>query len=144
MPNRQMTMFKIGCYLAFLSAAAHMLGHISGPQPPTNDAERQLLDLATNYKYAMPAGSPRSLMDFMNGFSLIFAVALALSGGLGLIVARRGREDGLLMASVARALAAAYVVFLAISLNYFFIVPTICLAAVMVCFAMASVRPPAG
>jgi len=140
MSKSQLTLFKMGCYFAFITAALHMFGHLSGPQLPTNDTERQLLDLMTNYKYAMPAGPGRSPMDFMNGFSLLFSLMTALTGGLGLIIARRAGDDVLLMLGTSRALAGAYVVSLAISLTYFFIVPTICLAAIATCFAIASVR----
>ena len=142
MPNRQRLVFTIGCYLAFLTAALHMVGHLSGPQAPTNETERQLLELATTYAFPMPAGQTRTMMNFTNGFSLVFSLMLALSGGLGLIVMRRS-DDLTLLLSTARALAGAYVVMLAISLTYFFIIPTICIAAIALCFSMASVRPPA-
>jgi hypothetical protein len=142
MPNRQRIVFTIGCYLAFLTAALHMVGHVSGPQAAANDTERQLLDLMTTYALALPGVEGRTMMDLMNGFSLIFSVMLALSAGLGLIVLRRSDDLPQLLAT-ARALAAAYGVMLAISLTHFFIIPTICLAAIALCFAMASVRPPA-
>lgn len=142
MPRRQLAVLKIGCYLAFLSAALHMAGHLMGPQPPANDTERQLLDLMTTYRFAMPGGSTRSMMEFMNGFSLALALFLSTMGGVGVIVAKRAAEDQVLMLGIARTLAAASAVLLVISLTHFFIVPTICLAACAVCFAMASVRAP--
>lgn len=143
MPRRQLTVFRIGCYLAFLTAALHLVGHLSGPQPPANDTERQIVQLMTDYRFAMPGGGSRSMMDFMNGFSLTFGLFVATMGGVGLIVARRGTDDPVLMLGAARALAGSTAVLLVISLTHFFIVPTICIAAVAVCFAMASVRPPA-
>ena len=143
MPRRQLTVFRIGCYLAFLTAAFHMVGHLSGPQAPANDTGRQIVQLMTDYRFAMPGGGDRSMMEFMNGFSLTFALFLGTMGGVGLIVARRGADDSTLMLGVARALAGATAVLLVISLTHFFIVPTICVAAVALCFGMASVRPPA-
>jgi hypothetical protein len=140
MTRRQMVLFKIGCWVAIATAAAHMAGQLAGPPPPANDTERTLLDLATNYRIAMPGGSERSLMDFLSGFSLTFAVFTALIGGTGLIVAKRGREDAVLMQGVARANALAGLVLLAIALTHFFIVPTIFIAAMTLCFAVAAVR----
>jgi hypothetical protein len=139
------TAFKIGCYLAFFAAALHMVGaHIvpafSPPPVPANDTERQLLDLTSNYKLALP-GAMRSTKDLMDGFSLIFALMLALTGGLGLIVARRSANDPLLLVAAARALAAAYIVGVIISLEYFFLVPTICMGSIAVAFTIASLAP---
>jgi hypothetical protein len=135
----QPTVLKIACYLAFATSALHMVGHLAGSQaPPANDTERQLLELATNYRFPMPAGQTRSFMEFMNGFSLMFSVFLATTGGLGLMVARRGLADQPLMTAVARMLTAAYAVSTVISITHFFIIPTACLAIVTVAFAWAS------
>ena len=133
------TFFKIGCYLAFFTAALHMAGaHLTPPAPPANDTERQLTELATNYKSTLPGGAQRSMMDFVNGFSLLMSLNLALTGGLGLIVARRAAGDALLMAATSRALAAGYMVALVISLYHFFLVPTLCFGATAFCFTVAS------
>jgi hypothetical protein len=141
-PRRQVAIFRIGCYLAFVAAALHMVGHLQGPQPPANDTERQLIELATTYRIQMPGGGARSYMEFLNGFSLTLALFLATLGGVGLMVARRSSDDPALMLAIARTLAAASVVLLVISLTHFFIIPTICIASFAVCFATASVRPP--
>jgi len=142
MARRQIIIFTIGCWAAIATAALHLVGHVSGPAPATDEAGRQLLELATNYKHLMPGGSERSLMDFLNGFSLSFSVFLALIGGLGLIVVKRGHGDGTLMMAVARAIALASLVLLVISLTHWFIVPSLLLALVAVCFLTAGVRPP--
>ncbi len=142
MPHRQLTIFTIGCWVAIITAAVHLVGQVSGPTPPANDTERQLLELATNYRMAMPGGDERSLMDFLNGFSLSFSVSLALIGGLGLVVRKRGRDDGPLMLAVARAIAGAGVVLVVISLTYWFIIPSLMLALMTFCFLFAAVQPP--
>jgi hypothetical protein len=141
-PRRQLTIFTIGCWVAIITAAVHLAGHVSGPAEPANDLERQLTELATTYRKPMTGGSARSLMDFMNGFSLAFSVFLAMIGGVGLVVRKRCHEDGAAMLAVARALAGGGVVLVAISLSYWFIVPSIFLALMTVCFAFAAVRPP--
>lgn len=144
MPRRQLMVFRIGCIAALLTAALHMAGHLAGPPPPANDSERQLLDLATNYKFLWPGGASRSLLDFQSGFSLTFATLLATIGGVGLVVMKRGSSDPLLMLGVARVFALGSAVLLVISLTYFFIIPTTCIALVAVCFAISSVAAPDG
>ena len=62
--------------------------------------------------------------------------------GLGLIVMRRS-DDLMLMLSTARALAGAYVVMLAISLTYFFIIPTIIFLTIVTRLDEAVERPRA-
>jgi hypothetical protein len=125
--------------MAFVTAVVHMVGHIAGPQPPANDTERQLLDLATTYHYRLPGGASRSLMNFLDGFSLTFAVFVTALGAIGLAVARRGSDDPLLMMAVARAITVACLAVTLISLWYFFIVPALFVAVVTLCFAFASV-----
>jgi hypothetical protein len=142
MPRRQLTIFIIGCWVAVITGVVHLAGHLSGPMPPANETEEQLFDLATTYRMTMPGGDERSLMDFLSGFSLSFSVFLALVGGVGLIVQKRGRDDLTLMLAVARAFAAAGVVLVAISLTHWFIVPSMMLALMTFCFLFAAVRPP--
>jgi hypothetical protein len=142
MPRRQLVVFTIGCWVTIATALLHLAGHLSGPAEPLDETGRQMLDLATNYRTPMPGGSSRSLMDFTTGLSLTMSVLLALTGGLGLIIRKRAGDDGPLMIAAARSMAAASVVMVVISLTYWFIVPSVCLAAMAVCFLVASVRPP--
>jgi len=142
MPPRQLFLFRFGCWAAIVSALVHLVGHVAGPAAPTNDTERQLLDLATHYRYALPGGSMRSLMDFMNGFGLMFALQLATMGVAGLVVAKRAHQDGPLMRAVARTFAVCGAVLLVLSLRYFFLVPSMLLSTVALCFFMAAVSPP--
>ena len=135
--------FKIGCLAAVFTAVVHLIGHLVGPRPPANDTERELVQLATSYEFDLPGGTGRTLMEFHDGFSLIFAVLLAALGGLGYIVQKRGKDDAVLMSAVARTLAAASAVVLVITLTHFFIIPTLFMALITVCFALASVRAPA-
>ena len=142
MPPRQLFMFTIGCWVTIGTAALHLVGHLAGPQTPTNDTERQLLELATNYRYMLPGGTERSLMDFVDGFSLMLPVLLAAIGAAGIVVRKRGSHDIALMLGVARTCAVTSVVLLGLSLLKFFIVPTMCFAAMASCFLTASIAPP--
>jgi hypothetical protein len=142
MPRRQEMVFRIGCIAALLTAALHMVGHLSGPSAPANATERQLLDLMTSYRFPFPGGAHRSLLEFQTGFSLVFALFLATVGGAGLVVRRRAAEDPALVLAVSRVFAMSMAVLLVISLTHFFIIPTMCIALVAVCFAIASVAAP--
>jgi hypothetical protein len=144
MTNLQRRAFQTGCYVAFATAAIHMVGAILTPQPPpVDDTHRQLLDLATTYKLQLPGGPNRTLMELTDGFSLVYSLMLALTGGLGLIVLRRAANDDLLFLATARALAGGYLVMLAISVAYFFLIPTSLTAVIALSFLIAAFGRPA-
>ena len=137
-----MRAFRIGCYLAFFTAALHMVGaHLMPPPAPTTDAERQMLELMQTTALNLPGAPTHTMYDLMQGFSLLMSLNLALAGGLGLIIARRAAGDTLLLSAAARTLAGANIVALVISLMHFFIVPTLCTAAIALAFTIASFRP---
>ena len=135
--------FKLGCLAAVLTAMVHLAAHMLGPQPPVDDTEREVMRLVATHEFPFPGGSQRTLMDLMDGFSLTYAVLLATVGGIGYVVQKRSRDDAILMTALSRTLAAACAVMLVISLTHFFIVPTLFIALMTVCFALASVRAPA-
>lgn len=134
MSRRRRLFFKAGCWTALVTAAVHLLGHLSGPQPPANDTERQLVQLFETYRFALPGGG-RTLAEFMAGFSLTFSTALAMFGGTNLLVVRRCPDDQPLMRMLTLLALAFSVTVLVISLTHFFIVPTLFLAIVALCFA---------
>ena len=139
MTTLQRRAFQTGCYVAFGTAALHMIGAVLSPQPPpVDDTHRQLLELATTYKLQLPGGPNRTLMELTDGFSLFYSLMLALTGGLGVIVLRRAANDDVLFLATARALAGGYVVLLAISVTYFFVIPTSLTAVAALAFAIAA------
>ena len=142
MPPRQLMVFRIGCIATLLTAAVHLVAHVSGGLKPGNDTETKVLELATSYKFALPGGAHRSLMDFDAGYSLSFAMLIGTMGVTGLVVLKRGREDRQLMLGVARTFALASFVLSIIALTHFFIVPAMCLVLMWVCFAISSVASP--
>jgi hypothetical protein len=143
MPRRQLLAFQIGCWVTILTAVIHLAGIVfSGDMQGTTPDEVELLRLATTVRIEMPGGQQRTLMDFMSGFSLHFALSLALWGGLGLIVQRRGRDDDALMYAVARAMAGAAAALLVICLTYFFLIPSLFVALMAISFAISAVRAP--
>jgi hypothetical protein len=117
MPPRQVWIFQFGCWAAIVTAVVHAVVGIGMPSTPTSD---QALNLA-------------------------FAVGFGAIGAIGLIVATRGQADPLLMYGVAQRAAVASAALLALSIFYLFvvfIVPTLFIAAVTTCFAVAAVKAP--
>jgi hypothetical protein len=144
MPRRQVWFFRFGSWSAIVSGAACLAAHVLGLLLPAGAAERAALGPAAVHQLTMPGGAARSLLDLVDGGALAVALLLAAIGGIGLIVAKRGRADVVLMSAVARAVAVAAVGLLVISLTKFFIVPTLFIAVVATCFLVASVEAPAG
>jgi hypothetical protein len=141
-PFRQVTFFRIGCWASIVTAVAHFAGHLFGAAEPANDTENTLIRLATTYEFEFPDGARRTLMDLMDGMSLSFVVLLVVMGGIGLIVAKRGQTDGPLMTAAARVMAVGSIVLLVISLNHWFLTPSLLIAVMAFAFAFAAVRPP--
>ena len=100
---------------------------------PANDTERQLLDLMTNYKFNL-LGSLRSMYDLMRGFSTVFMLSALVLGVLALLLSG---ERAALLKRVAAVTTVWLVLVTAISLHYFFIVPTSFLAVALLLFALA-------
>jgi hypothetical protein len=142
MPFRQVTMFRIGCWMAIVTAAVHLAGHLLGAAEPANDTEDTLITLATTYQFTFPDGAERTLMDLMDGMSLAFVLLMTVLGVAGLQVAKHGQEHGALMASAARVMAAGSVLLLVISLVYWFLMPSLLIAMMTFAFAFAAVKAP--
>lgn len=135
--------FNVGCYVAILTAVIHMAGAVLAPQPPpADDTHRQLMELASTYKIQLPGGPNRTLMELNSGFSLVYSLMLALTGGLGLIIARRSANDPVLFTAAARALAGGYIVMFVISVAYFFVIPTVLGAMTAAAFTAAALVKP--
>ncbi|HYN09187.1 MAG TPA: hypothetical protein VES67_17530 [Vicinamibacterales bacterium] len=138
MRERQLRFFTFGCWAAAITAVVHLLGFVSGGLQPANDTEDALLDTARNYQFLLPGGTRRSLMDLMDGFSLSFALFLATIAGVGFLISRRGVDDPILMRAATRALAAFSLVLFVISLWYWFLIPTLFIAAMALGFVLAA------
>jgi len=130
-------LFKAGAVWLLLVGLVHGISLVEKLEP-TNDTERQLLDLMTNYKFNL-LGSFRSMDDLMRGFSIIFMLSAIGIGALALLLSG---ERTALLKRVALAITAWLVLVTAVSLHYFFIVPTSFLALGLVLFAMASLKLP--
>ena len=108
-------------------------------QVPTNDTERQLLDLMSHYKFNV-MGSMRSMADLLQGFSAAFMLAALGMGVMDLAVAR---ERAGLLKRVALVNVIWLATMVAVSLRYFFAAPTTSLSLVLVIFLLAWWQLPA-
>jgi hypothetical protein len=131
-------MFKTGAVVLVLVGLVHSLS-LFEKLVPANDTERQLLDLIDNYKFNL-MGSARSMADLMNGFSVSFMVAAL---GLGVLDLLLSRERAGLLKRVALINTIWLAAMTAVSLHYFFAVPTSFLAAALLIFALAWLKLPA-
>jgi len=130
--------FTAGGVFLLIIGAVHSLSLIK-PLAAANDTERQLLDLMTNYKFDL-AGSPRSMLMLLNGFSISFMLAALGFGALDLAVAK---ERAGLLKRVALINVLWLGTMLAVSLRYFFIVPTTFLSIALLLFLIAWFALPA-
>ena len=85
-------------------------------------------------------GSARSMADLMRGFSVSFMVAAL---GLGVLDLLLSRERPGLLKRVALINTIWLAAMTAVSLHYFFVVPTSFLAAALLIFALAWLKLPA-
>lgn len=97
----------------------HSVSLIHDPVP-ANDTERQLLDLATNYKFNL-LGSFRSFAELQRGFSIAFMLSVWGVGALDLLLVG---ERSPLLKRVAAVNTIWVAVMTAISVRYFFVAPT--------------------
>jgi hypothetical protein len=131
-------LFKSGAVALLVLALVHSLSLFQKPVP-ANETERQLLDLMSNYKFNV-AGSLRTMNDFLRGFSVSFMLAAFGFGFFDLMLSRE--RIGLLKRA-----ALINIIWLtamtAVSLRYFFIVPTSFLAVTLLIFVLAWLKLPA-
>jgi hypothetical protein len=107
-------MFQFGCWAAITTAMMHIVIAVAERVTSASDG----------------------------ALNLVFAVCFAALGSIGIIVGKRGQSDALLVYGVARSAAVASVTLLVLSLIYLFIVPSMFIAAVTTCFAVAAVKAP--
>ena len=131
-------LFKTGGWVLISLALVHSLSFFQ-KLVPTNDTERQLLDLMENYKLNL-MGSLRSFSDLMTGFSIAFAAAAL---GLGVLTLVISRERTALLKRVALTIAIWLAAMTAVSLHYFFAAPTSFLMVALLIFALAWLKLPA-
>jgi hypothetical protein len=131
-------LFKTGAVVLVLLGFVHSLS-LFKKQVPANDTERQLLGLMTGYRFNL-MGSWRNMDELVFGFSVAFMLAALAVGALDLLLSR---ERAGLLKRVALINTVWLAAMTAVSLRYFFAVPTSFLAAALLIFALAWLKLPA-
>ena len=131
-------MFTAGGVMLVVFGLVHSLSLIKDPVA-ANDTERQLLDLATNYKFNL-MGTLRSMAELQRGFSIAFMLSIFGVAALDLLLAR---ERSSLLKRVALINTIWLTVMTATSIRYFFVAPTSFFAPPLLLFALAWLKLPA-
>jgi len=138
-PNerRGRRLFMAGAILLIVMGLVHSLSLVKAPVP-SNDTERQLRDLMSDYKFDL-LGSMRSMQNLMTGFSVSFMLAAL---GLGAVDLSLWREPAELVKRIAIVNTLWLAVMTAVSVRYFFAAPTSFLAAALILFLLATLTLP--
>ncbi len=131
-------LFKAGAVALLILGAVHSISFFQ-KLLPANDTEKQLLDLMSSYAFNL-MGSFRSMAGMLRGFSASFMLAAL---GFGVIDLMLSRERAGLLKRVALINIIWLAAMTAVSLRYFFIVPTSFLAATLLIFILAWLKLPA-
>lgn len=125
-------LFTAGAIWLLLLGLVHSLSFFAKPVP-ANDTERLLRDLMANYRLNV-MGSMRSMDNFLRGFSIAFMLAAFVMGAVDLVLSRE-RAELVKRVSLVNTLWLATMT--AVSLQYFFVIPTSFLTVALLIFALA-------
>ncbi len=125
--------FRAGAVLLLILAIGHGFGHYQGrTQTITDEAERRVHTVMYGEKFDL-GGTPRSLGELMDGFSLFVSLGLSAIACLCLTIATRSRRDPALLRSASVVNLIWLAPTLGVSLAYWFIAPTSLLALALAC-----------
>jgi hypothetical protein len=130
-------LFISGAVALLIIGLVHSLSFFE-KQVPANDTERQLLVLMANYRFNL-LGSMRSMNNLLRGFSISFMLAALVMGAVDLVVCR---ERAALLKRVALVNAIWLAAMTAVSLRYFFLMPTSFLVVALLIFVLAWLKLP--
>jgi len=125
-------LFTAGAAVLVLMGIVHSLS-LFQPLEPKNETEKQLLDLRSNYRFDL-MGSMRSMDNLLRGFSISFMLGMFVMGAFDLSLCR---ERAGLLKRVALTNTIWLVAMTALSLRYFFAVPTSFLVVALLIFVLA-------
>lgn len=134
-----MIYFKIGCWLLLATFALHTFGHFAGGLEPSNDSEKQLLDLMTNYKIQVGSDTI-TMMGLQKGFSLCLSLLFLWTGILGLYLVSNSTVPKETLKTISFIYTIMLVMSTTLSFTYFFFMPTLCNVLCLLSFGIAYVR----
>jgi len=139
MPARQVWLFQLGCWVAFLVAVLHIGVHVLGREDLSPHVVAGLAMLSPAYVIRVPGLLQPSFTSVVDALSLSYALLFATIGAAGLAVVSYGQNDARLIRAVARAFALGTGMALVVSVLLAFGLGTFVVAIVAMCFALASV-----
>jgi len=138
--KRMQLFFRLGSWMLIVTALLHLTSLFSQPpapvKTPTTDAEAELVHLLSTQSHDY-WGFERTLMEFLRGFSLSYAVLIFFIGLTNLVLMRvhHGRIKGLRVHALLNTLLCAAL--FAVSWMYFFTAPLVCFALALLLFGLA-------
>jgi hypothetical protein len=139
MPARQVGLFQLGCWVAFVVAGLHVVAHVVGGQGASPHAVAGMHMLPPDYVVIIPGLGQPTYLGIVDALSLTYALLLATIGAAGLAVVRHGRNDPKLLRGVAGVFAIGTGMALVTSVVLSFSLQTFVLAIVAICFGLAAV-----
>ncbi|MBI2689612.1 MAG: hypothetical protein HYX27_25160 [Acidobacteria bacterium] len=120
-------LFRIGALVLALLGCAHLLVHFANnAAKPANGTAAQLREVMYGYKENI-MGTMRSQGEIFDGLTLGFSVFMLTVAAIGFTAPVQRKTAIVISASL--------LVMLVISLAYWFILPTVMIAAGLLCFA---------
>lgn len=126
---------KTASVLLLLTAGIHGLSLFNDPAP-SNDTEKQMLDLMSTYKMDMGAGFQPTMSDFFTSMSACFSLLYLFGGVLNFYLLRK-KTDVDLMSGIIKLETVIYGVTFVVFLMYTFLPPVVLSGLVTGCLAMA-------
>ena len=130
----------IAIVFQLLTGAAHCLSFVAAQQP-TNETERQLLDLMANYQLDMGAGIHRSTWHLFTALSACFPM-LYFFGAINNIFVLKKRVDAGLVKGLLASQLIVFVVAFGVMVVFAFLPPIVLTALVFVFLAAAFFMTP--
>ncbi|MBK8700620.1 MAG: hypothetical protein IPN29_14255 [Saprospiraceae bacterium] len=125
-PNRLFIRFT--WIFQLLTAFLHSLSFLANPQP-TNETEKQMLDLMINYKQDMGAGFQPTMMDLFTSVSACMTL-LCLLGGLMIFYLSRKITDSTILKGVLTINTGIFGIAFVVMIFFAFLPPIICLGLI--------------
>lgn len=138
-PSRQLGLFRIGCWTAWLAAIVHVVAHVLASPDLSPHAAAGLSLLPPDYVLRVPGLRQPTHQGVVAGLSLSLPLLLASIGAAGFAVVRHGNASASLIRAVAGAYAIGVAAVLVTSIVLFFSVQTFVIALPALCFALAAV-----
>ncbi len=130
-----------GLVLQLLTGPIHFIGFFSGPPPPANEDQRQLMELMSSVREDLGGGFVRSMRDILNGLSLQYSIFIVMVGLTNLVAFRQVKE-GRFLRSLSW-LNAAFMAILAVNAYVnFFIPPLLLFVLPALAFLVAAASAP--